>query len=65
MTVLFIVALAVIVLIALAGGACVALRARRRRRAAYPPRYDWWPQFEEEFRDYVRRSSGRARGTDK
>ena len=56
MLVLVIVAPTVIVLIALASAA-PALRARRRRHTEDQLGDDWWPHFEQAFRDYVRSRS--------
>jgi hypothetical protein len=62
MVVLVTVAFGAIALIALWSAARAALQLRRRRRAAHDPRDEWWPQFEEAFREYARRSSDRMPG---
>jgi hypothetical protein len=56
MLVLVIVAPTVIALIALAS----ALRLLHRRRTKDPLSDDWWPRFEQAFRDYVRSRSSSA-----
>jgi hypothetical protein len=64
MIVLVIVALGVIVLFVLASAVGFALRVLYRRQMAAQLHDDWWPRFEEAFRDYERRSSKGTRGTD-
>jgi len=63
-SVLLVIALAATALIALAGAARVALRRVRRRRMADAIGEDWWPQFEEAFRDYAVGASRRQRETE-
>jgi hypothetical protein len=60
MLVLVIVAPTVIALIALASAAPAILRLLHRRRTDDPLGDDWWPQFEQAFRDYVRSRSSSA-----
>ena len=60
MLVLVIVAPTVIALIALASAAPAILRARRRRHEEDGLGDDWWPRFEQSFRDYVRSRSSSA-----
>jgi hypothetical protein len=62
----------VLVIVALTGTALVAAGIAtlvwlrfRRRRLPLALRGDWWPRFEEAFRDYVRRSSESAPETER
>jgi hypothetical protein len=64
MTMLMIVVLTLSALIGLASVIRVALRGRRRRDLVDEAHGDWWPRFEQAFREYERRSSERAPGTD-
>jgi hypothetical protein len=64
MIVLVIVGLAVIVLFTLASAVGIALRVVYRRQMAAQLHDDWWPEFEQAFRDYERRSSKGTRRTD-
>jgi hypothetical protein len=54
----------VIALFVLATAVGIALRVLYRRQMAAQLQDDWWPRFEEAFRDYERRSSKGTRGTD-
>jgi hypothetical protein len=60
MLVLVILVPTVIALIALACAAPAVLRARRRRHSEDQLGDDWWPKFEQAFRDYVRSRSSSA-----
>jgi hypothetical protein len=60
MLVLVIVAPTVIALIALATAAPTILRGLRRRRTEDQLSDEWWPEFEQAFRDYVRSRSSSA-----
>jgi hypothetical protein len=51
----------VLVIIALASGACAILVALRRRRTPPELRGDWWTPFEREFRAYARQASRQRR----
>jgi hypothetical protein len=64
MIVLVIVGLAVLVLFTLATAVGITLRLLARRQMAAQLHDDWWPQFEQAFREYERRSSKGTRRTD-
>jgi hypothetical protein len=63
MIVLAIAGLATLALISLGGAILVNSLLRRRKRADPLPK-DWWPHFEEAFRDYAMGSSQRPRETE-
>jgi hypothetical protein len=51
----------VLVILAVAGGACAILVTVRRRRTPPELRGDWWTPFERQFRDYARQAARQRR----
>ena len=51
----------VLVILAVAGGACAILVTVRRRRTPPELRGDWWTPFEQEFRAYARQAAQQRR----